>query len=41
MELLVAHGADVNAEWHGDYPILFGACRDRQSGSQCAGCSNV
>jgi ankyrin repeat protein len=25
MELLVAHGADVNAEWHGDYPILFAA----------------
>ena len=26
MELLVAHGADVNARWHGDYPILFAAC---------------
>jgi hypothetical protein len=26
MELLVAHGADVNAAWHGDYPILFAAC---------------
>lgn len=26
MELLVAHGADVNAEWHGDFPILFAAC---------------
>ncbi|MGC1449125.1 MAG: ankyrin repeat domain-containing protein [Candidatus Sulfotelmatobacter sp.] len=26
MELLVAHGADVNATWHGDYPILFAAC---------------
>ena len=26
MELLVQHGADVNAEWHGDYPILFAAC---------------
>jgi hypothetical protein len=23
MELLVAYGADVNAAWHGDYPILF------------------
>ena len=26
MELLVAHGADVNAEWNGDFPILFAAC---------------
>jgi len=26
MELLVALGADVNAAWHGDYPILFAAC---------------
>ncbi len=26
MELLVAHGADVNAEWHGDFPILFAPC---------------
>lgn len=26
MELLVAHGADVNAEWHGDYPIIFAPC---------------
>ena len=26
MELLVAHGANVNAEWHGDYPILFAPC---------------
>jgi len=26
MELLVAHGADVNAVWHGDYPIIFAAC---------------
>lgn len=26
MELLVAHGADVNAQWNGDYPILFAAC---------------
>jgi ankyrin repeat protein len=25
-ELLVAHGADVNAAWHGNYPILFAAC---------------
>jgi hypothetical protein len=26
MELLVAHGADVNALWNGDFPILFAAC---------------
>jgi ankyrin repeat protein len=26
MELLVAHGAHVNARWHGEYPILFAAC---------------
>jgi ankyrin repeat protein len=26
MELLVAYGADVNAEWNGDFPILFAAC---------------
>jgi ankyrin repeat protein len=26
IELLVAHGADVNAAWHGNYPILFAAC---------------
>jgi hypothetical protein len=26
MERLVAHGADVNAEWHGDFPILFAPC---------------
>ena len=26
MELLVAYGADVNAAWHGNYPILFAAC---------------
>lgn len=26
MELLVAHGADVNAEWHGDFPIVFSPC---------------
>ena len=26
MELLVAHGADVNVGWHGDYPIIFAAC---------------
>src|SRR5207302_5471616 len=25
MELLVSHGADVNAAWHGDFPIIFAA----------------
>jgi ankyrin repeat protein len=26
MDLLVSHGADVNAEWHGDFPIIFAPC---------------
>jgi ankyrin repeat protein len=26
MELLVSHGADVNAEWNGDFPIIFASC---------------
>jgi len=26
MELLVSHGANVNAEWNGDFPIIFAAC---------------
>src|SRR5690348_4245926 len=26
MELLVEHGADVNAEWNGYFPILFAPC---------------
>jgi ankyrin repeat protein len=26
MELLVSRGADVNAEWHGDFPIIFASC---------------
>jgi ankyrin repeat protein len=26
MELLVAHGADVNAEWNGYFPIIFAPC---------------
>lgn len=26
MELLVSHGADVNAQWHGDFPIIFAPC---------------
>lgn len=26
MELLVRYGADVNAAWHGSYPIIFAPC---------------
>jgi len=26
MELLVSYGANVNAEWHGDFPIIFASC---------------
>jgi ankyrin repeat protein len=26
MELLVSHGANVNAEWNGDFPIIFAPC---------------
>jgi ankyrin repeat protein len=26
IELLVAHGADVNAEWNGNFPIIFAPC---------------
>jgi len=26
MELLVSHGADVNALWHGHFPIIFSPC---------------
>jgi hypothetical protein len=26
MELLVSHGADVNARWHGRFPIVFAPC---------------
>ncbi len=26
MVLLVSHGADVNAEWNGDFPIIFASC---------------
>ena len=26
MALLVEHGADVNAEWNGDFPIIFAPC---------------
>jgi ankyrin repeat protein len=33
MELLVDHGADVNAAWHGHYPILFAACETLNPGT--------
>jgi ankyrin repeat protein len=26
MELLVSRGADVNALWHGHFPIVFASC---------------
>jgi hypothetical protein len=26
MELLVSHGADVNAVWHGHFPVIFSPC---------------
>lgn len=26
MELLVSYGADVNAEWNGDFPMIFAPC---------------
>jgi hypothetical protein len=26
MELLVSHGADVNALWHGHFPVIFAPC---------------
>ena len=26
MQLLVSHGADVNAAWHGSYPVVFAPC---------------
>src|SRR5258707_14063143 len=26
MEILLAHGADVNAVWNGDFPIIFAPC---------------
>lgn len=29
MELLVSHGADVNALWHGHFPIIFAACESQ------------
>ena len=27
-ELLVAHGANANAEWNGDSPIVFASCEN-------------
>jgi ankyrin repeat protein len=30
MELLIAHGADVNAEWNGYFPIIFAPCETVQ-----------
>src|SRR5258706_8380757 len=33
MELLVSHGADVNAEWSGYYPIIFAPCQTVQPAS--------
>jgi len=30
MEVLLAHGADVNAEWNGYFPILFAPCETVQ-----------
>jgi len=30
MELLVSRGADVNARWNGDFPILFAPCESLQ-----------
>ena len=29
MELLVAHGADVNALWHGHFPVIFAPCESQ------------
>ena len=33
MELLVAHGADVNARWSGFFPIIFAPCESLQPGA--------
>jgi ankyrin repeat protein len=30
MELLVSYGADVNARWHGHFPIIFAPCESLQ-----------
>src|SRR5918995_398281 len=31
MELLLSYGADVNAEWNGDFPIVFAPCEGMHS----------
>ena len=33
MELLVANGADVNASWHGHFPIIFAPCESMDAQS--------
>jgi len=33
MQLLVGHGADVNALWNGHYPIIFAPCETLASGA--------
>ena len=33
MDLLVAHGANVNALWHGHFPIIFAACESLDAGA--------
>src|SRR5437773_2780366 len=33
MDLLVARGADVNAEWHHDFPIIFAPCESVNPGA--------
>jgi ankyrin repeat protein len=33
MELLVSHGADVNALWHGHFPIIFAPCESMDPGA--------
>src|SRR6266481_4879919 len=33
MELLVSHGADVNALWHGHFPIIFAPCESMDPAS--------
>jgi len=33
MELLVLHGADVNALWHGHFPIIFAPCESMDAGA--------
>jgi len=40
MELLVAHGADVNAVWRGHFPLIFSPCESLAPGA-FAGCSST